>query len=220
MTNEVTMRYLFLLCILTLPLYYEAFAQSGNNDPVHRLENYFSTHDPERTYLQFDRPYYAAGDTIYFKAYVTQGGRHKLSGLSEVLHVDLINTKNKIDQSIILRRDSGVCWGDFALPDSLPAGNYRIRAYTRLMLNLGDLDFFDQPISIGSLIKRNVPDTGTKQPRYGIRNKADVQFFPEGGTLVEGVQTKMAFKAIGANGLAIDVKGVILDKRSKQVLLI
>jgi len=204
-----------LFCTLTSCTGYGAFAQTYN--VVDKLKNYFSIYDPEKAYLQFDRPYYAAGDTIFFKAYVTKGGDHKPSGLSGVLHVDLINTENKIDQSITLRLDSGVCWGDFALPDSIPAGNYRIRAYTQWMLNLGELDFFDQPIPVGSLLKRSVPDSGMNQPQPAIKNKADIQFFPEGGTLVEGIATKVAFKAIGRNGLATGVKGILLDKANKPV---
>jgi TonB-dependent SusC/RagA subfamily outer membrane receptor len=212
------MRRILLFYTLTLSFYHGAFAQSYSYDfnIPNKLKNYFSTYDPEKAYLQFDRPYYAAGDTIFFKAYVTEGGYHLLSRLSGVLHVDLINTENKIDQSIKLRLDNGVCWGDFALPDSLRTGNYRIRAYTEWMLNLGELDFFDQPVPVGSLSKQNVPDSRVKDPMLA-RNKSDVQFFPEGGTLVEGIKTKVAFKAIGTNGLAIDVKGVIVDKGNKQI---
>jgi TonB-dependent SusC/RagA subfamily outer membrane receptor len=209
------MKKILLFCTFTIYIGYRAFAQSYH--AVDKLKNYFSIYDPEKTYLQFDRPFYAAGDTIFFKAYVTQGGDHKLSGLSGVLHVDLINTENKIDQSIKLRLDSGVSWGDFALPDSIPTGNYRIRAYTQWMLNLGKLDFFDQPILVGAIMKRSVPDSGTEQQLPAITNKPDIQFFPEGGTLVEGIQTKVAFKAIGKNGLAIDVNGVLVDKSNKQV---
>ena len=79
------------------------------------------------------KPYYAAGDTMYFKAYVTMGQRHLPSQISGVLHVHLLNTKSKIDRSIKLQLDSGIAWGDFALPDSLPKGNYRVRAWTQWM---------------------------------------------------------------------------------------
>lgn len=40
---------------------------------------------------------------------------------------------------------------------------------------------------------------------------ADVQFFPEGGSLVSGVRTKIAFKAVAPDGLGTDVKGTITD---------
>ena len=196
-----------------------AFSQlySAEAHVVDQLKNFVSTYDPEKAYVQFDRPYYAAGDTIYFKAYVTQGGRHKLSISSGVLHVDLINPENRIEQSIRLRLDSGVCWGDFALPDSLPTGNYRVRAYTQWMRNLGELDFFDQNMYVRSISKQHVPDQLIKQTGHGKINNADLQFFPEGGNLVEAVETKLAFKAIGKNGLSIHAKGVILDKGNMPV---
>ncbi|MGH7238150.1 MAG: hypothetical protein ACREGF_06455, partial [Candidatus Saccharimonadales bacterium] len=45
----------------------------------------------------------------------------------------------------------------------------------------------------------------------------DVQFFPEGGSLVNGNDTKIAFKAVGADGLGTDVKGFVVDDLGKQV---
>jgi len=49
------------------------------------------------------------------------------------------------------------------------------------------------------------------------QSAADVQFFPEGGQLLNGVRAKVAFKAIGINGLGIPVKGVVVDNEHKVV---
>ena len=115
-----------ILKLLLLTALLSPAARGQGNDAskkiTDQLSRFEANHPTEKAYLQFDKPYYAAGDTIYFKAYVTAGEQHKLSSLSGVLHVELINTKNKIDQSIKLHLDSGLAWGDFALPDSLPAG--------------------------------------------------------------------------------------------------
>ena len=48
-------------------------------------------------------------------------------------------------------------------------------------------------------------------------SNTDVQFFPEGGNLVKGNDTRIAFKAVGADGLGADVKGVVIDDSGNQV---
>jgi TonB-dependent SusC/RagA subfamily outer membrane receptor len=196
----------FSLSLSSLPAYCQ------NSPIVSKLKAYSSNHTPEKVYLHFDKPYYATGDTIYFKAYVTLGERHQLSALSGVLHVDLINTANKIDQGIKLQLVEGAGWGDFTLPDSLPPGNYRIRAYTRWMLNEGN--FFEQTIPIGSVHVQKVPESSTAKTVIG---KPDLQFFPESGQLIAGLPAKVAFKSIGANGLGLNVNCSVTDNSGKLI---
>lgn len=181
-----------------------------------RWQKYSEAHITEKAYLHFDKPYYAAGDTMYFKAYVTAGGQHQLSPWSGVLHVDLINKANKISRSINLQVNNGLAWGDFALPDSLAKGNYRVRAYTNLMRNNGDEDFFNQVIPVGSVLSSKVPETNTSNA-VPATDKPDMQFFPEGGELVNGIKSKVAFKAINSSGAGINVKGVIVDSDNKEI---
>jgi hypothetical protein len=188
---------MFLYCFI-------AYGQSG--------DNFIKTLNREKTYLHFDKPYYAIGDTIYFKAYVTLGPKHKLSDLSGVLHVDLIDPTNKIAQSIKLKLANGLAWGDFTLQDTLSGGNYRIRAYTRWMLNEDNI--FEQTIPVGSVHAQKVAVNNTVKT---VIAKPDLQFFPEGGQLIAGVLSKVAFKAIGVNGLSTDAKGTITDNMGKIV---
>src|SRR6185312_1211884 len=188
------------------------FNSSQTGQPVSKLTTFLTRRSAEKSYLHFDKPYYAAGDTIYFKAYVTLGEKHRLSDLSGVLHVELLNTKNKVDQSIKLQITDGVAWGDFALTDSLPAGNYRVVAYTQWMRNDGN--YFERTIPVGSLQGR-IPESGIHSKP--VNEKADLQFFPEGGQLVTGVTSKVAFKAVGINGLGLNVTGVITDNTGAEV---
>ncbi|HWZ15762.1 MAG TPA: TonB-dependent receptor plug domain-containing protein [Mucilaginibacter sp.] len=196
----------------------QAYCQNGSGKYASLwLRRYLIDHPAEQAYLHFDKPYYAAGDTIYFKAYLTLGEKHELSNLSSLLHVDLINTKSKIDQSIKLQLQEGVAWGDFTLPDSLPPGNYRVRAYTQWMRNEGDGAFFYQTIPVASIANNRIPESIARHPAQIPVNKADAQFFPEGGNLTAGIRSKVAFKAIGSNSLGIDVKGVITDNENKEI---
>lgn len=183
---------------------------------ISKLIAFLNTHNAEKAYLQFDKPYYVAGDTIYFKAYVTQGERHQLSNLSGVLHADLITPDDKIARSIKLQLINGLAWGDVFLPDSLPKGNYRVRAYTRLMRNQGDAAFFERVIPVGSAEMQKIAENMPAGSRANEK-KADVQFLPEGGSLVSGIKSKIAFKAIGADGRGVNVSGVVLDNENKEI---
>ncbi|WP_244214259.1 carboxypeptidase regulatory-like domain-containing protein [Pedobacter jejuensis] len=56
----------------------------------------------------------------------------------------------------------------------------------------------------------------TFQLKNAIINK-DAQFFPEGGNLIAGLTSKVAFKAVKSDGLGINAKGVVSDNDGKQV---
>ncbi|HEY8930103.1 MAG TPA: hypothetical protein VIM55_12970, partial [Mucilaginibacter sp.] len=187
-----------------------------------RLAEYYATHPTEKAYLQFDKPYYAIGDTIYYKAYITLGPEHKLSALSGVLNVELVSPDNKITRSEKLLITAGTTWGDFALTDTLKGGNYRVRAYTNWMRNEGEDSFFEQIIPVAGY-----PMKGTSENKIipnkiagavKTLNKTDVQFLPEGGSVVTDNYSRMAFKAIGTDGLGKDIKGTITNDEGKEVI--
>lgn len=202
--------------VLCFPFTCLAQADTTGNPVLQKFEMYSAAHLTEKVYLHFDRPYYAAGDTMYYKAYLTLGATHALSALSGVLHVALIdNDSNKALRSEKLQVTNGVAWGDFALPDTLTHGSYRIRAYTNLMRNNGDASFFEKDITIVPV--RNKKDIPVNVVATAKPAKPDIQFFPEGGTLVNGIASRIAFKAINTNGLGIAVKGEIVDHAGKGI---
>lgn len=191
-----------------------AFCQVTNdlvNQLTTNLKNYTAQHIAEKAYLQFDKPYYAAGDTLFFKAYVTAGEQHQLSNVSGILHVDLIGPANHIEQKELVQLSNGLGWGDMALPDSLTKGNYRIRAYTQYMQ---PGDYFDQQLAVGSVKNNVVYENTIPMPQSA---QGDVQFFPEGGNLVTDIRTRIAFKAIGTDGLGANVTGVVVDNDNKVI---
>ncbi|HVV54375.1 MAG TPA: TonB-dependent receptor plug domain-containing protein [Mucilaginibacter sp.] len=211
------MRKIFYSLVLLVFLFHSPAYCQGNGGNV--LQNIISklkvlSNDRiiEKAYLQFDKPYYAAGDTMYFKAYVTLGEHHKPSNLSGILHVDLISPENIIIHSIMLQLGNGVAWGDFAIPPALGQGYYRVRAYTEYMRNTPQY-FFNKIIPIGSA--SNFTANASEDTHQAL--KPDLQFFPEGGDLIEGLTSRVAFKAIGTNGMGIGAKGVVIDNTNTQV---
>ncbi|MDP4262393.1 MAG: TonB-dependent receptor plug domain-containing protein [Bacteroidota bacterium] len=51
-----------------------------------------------------------------------------------------------------------------------------------------------------------------------VLNKIDLQFMPEGGTLVNGIATNIAFKALNENGKPADIKGEIWDNEDNKIM--
>ncbi|RKR85613.1 TonB-dependent SusC/RagA subfamily outer membrane receptor [Mucilaginibacter gracilis] len=286
------------------------FAKFDDDDIIKKIAtqlNAWTLAQPqEKVYLHLDKPYYAVGDEIWFKAYVTAGDKHQLSTISGLLNVELINSEDSIKKQLKVPLTYGLGWGSIKLTDSLKEGNYRIRAYTNWMRNAGDEYFFDKTIQVGNSISNTVftkvtynyasqnnqqkvsaiinyadidgkPYTGkdvsyevqldnrtitkgkgitddkgninlsfvnntptfksgsittrfklnAKQepvvktlPIKATSAKVDVQFFPESGNLVAGVRSKVAFKAVGADGLGVDIKGAIFDTENNEIVKI
>ena len=117
---------------------------------IKKLDEYTTKFQQEKVYLHLDKPYYAIGDDIWFKAYILNSKTQAPSEISKILYVELINEKDSVKKLMKLPVMGGITWGDFKLTDSLGEGNYRIRAYTNYMRNFGTDFFFDKTIKIGN----------------------------------------------------------------------
>src|ERR1700761_7624141 len=82
---------------------------------IAQYEKWSGNYPVEKVYLQFDKPYYAAGDDMWFKAYVTLGPKHQLSAISGNLIVDLIDNRGSVKQSVRIPVINGLAHGDLAL---------------------------------------------------------------------------------------------------------
>ncbi len=108
------------------------------------LATYRAQYAAEKVYLTQDKPYYAAGQTIWLKGYVRDAASLRPSTKSGVLYVQLVNAENKPVEQLQLKAVNGTAAGAIALPTALPAGNYRLVAYTQWMRNFGEESFFNQ----------------------------------------------------------------------------
>ena len=71
-----------------------------------------------------------------------------------------------------------------------------------------------------ALIDLSIKEEGLtfeKQFQVPLKEELDLQFFPEGGSLVEGLESRVAFKATGTDGLSREIKGVIKTGDGKVV---
>jgi hypothetical protein len=163
----------------------------------------------ERIYVQFDRPYYNSGETIWFKAYVFSGNQPSL--FSNTLYAELIDEKGKVLQRKTIPVLGAGGASDFALPDTMRSSLVYIRAYTPWMLNFDSSFLYLKPIRIIGA-QANKADKTKKEPVVSL------QFFPEGGDLVEGVESRVAFKATDDQGFPVAVKGDIVDSKTQKII--
>ncbi|GAB2806046.1 hypothetical protein [Ferruginibacter profundus] len=175
----------------------------------------------EKVYLHTDRNFYAGGDDIWFKAYLVNGQSNYPVSTSNTLYTELINPAGIITARQVIRIDSGYGVGDFKLDDSIAGGNYRIRAYTNWMRNFGNHFIFEKQILI-----KNVPGVNKKNelPQKNRDNVTSslpgysIQFFPEGGSMVEGIASLVSFKATDINGNGVDAGGAIVSGNGDTVV--
>lgn len=302
----MNLKKIYFILLLLFTVSFSALSQTDTtslNTIISKTAKLANDYPYEKVYLHFDKPYYAIGDTVWFKAYITID-IHQPSPLSKVVYVDVINSKDSLVQTLKLQVTAAAALGHITLSSPLyKQGNYRFRAYTNWMRNFDAAYFFNKTIAIGSVDKQistNMAVSAITQSNNtkvtarisykdptgkpyankkvswkvvsnddenidkskgttdangvlvvsfstnktsalntsalitdieyadyksltntfslkGATNKADIQFFPEGGDLINGVTSKVAFKAIKPDGLGADVKGTIIDNTGAKV---
>jgi len=173
----------------------------------------------EKIYIQFDKPNYYAGENIWLKAYLLNASTHKPETASKIVYVEIINPSLKIIETKTIKITDGGGDGYFQLSPNLDSGEYIVRAYTNYMRNFNSAYFFRKKIYIKALKDKNIPDTPANSNTV-IAQKPDIQFFPEGGYMVNGFENRVGFKVVDINGEGIDVEGVITDNTGREILKI
>ena len=178
----------------------------------------------EKVYVHCDRSYYAAGEDIWFKAYLLNAQTGLRINTSNVLYVELISPAAKIISREVISLQAGLGEGDFILPDNAASGNYRIRAYTNWMQNFNDLFIFEKTIQVAAepSVKSTVPEhyTPTIVNEFApVRPPGSnhIGFYPEGGNLVAGIQSQIAFKSVDYYGNSIAISGKVINANGDSV---
>ena len=224
MKKTATLAICLLLTLLLL-------SNRQDDDPVQQvvrhLTDYVTHYWQEKVYLHFDKPYYSTGETIWFNSYLVNAVTHHPEGRSGLLYVELIDPSDQIIDTQYLKVSEGAAPGSFTLPDSLLSGNYRVRAYTRWMRNFDSDYFFTKTFPVWSVDSTAIGEMVQQESQ--IENKSfvyedqrsliDLQFFPEGGSLIDGLVSLVAFKAVGPDGKSLPVNGTVVNQAQQEVAI-
>jgi hypothetical protein len=211
--TTVNMKRLTILLIFTACTLLTAVSQSRVDSVAYRALQVGRVMQQERVFLHFDNTAYYLGETIWFKAYVSFGNNDRPSVLSKVLYVELVAPEGYVVQTKKYKiGDDGSCYGEFELDPLLLSGYYEIRAYTRYMLNWDKSAVFSRVFPIFDKVNADNWDfKNMLDRRRGFREKgewvsaelpeATLEFFPEGGNLVAGLESRVAFELRGKDGI-------------------
>ncbi|MGQ7856552.1 hypothetical protein ACUN24_20135 [Pedobacter sp. WC2501] len=188
-------------------------AQIVDTTIAHQFSNYLTNNLQEKMYVHTDKESYLAGEMIWFKLYTVEAYTNRPINLSKIAYVELLDSENKAVLQAKIVMEGGNGNGYFYLPLSLRSGNFVLRTYTNWMKNFDVNYFFHKQLTIYNTLKADPPAI----PSATITTPA-IQFFPEGGNLVSGLISKIAFKAVDASGKPLQFKGAITDSRNDTLV--
>lgn len=226
--------FLFALCCLLTQLNAPVYANqpqsvSAEDMAIQYLTAQLRTFPQEKVYLHHDKPYYSAGDTIWFRIYKIHATLHQPMLYSRYIYVELINSDQQVVSRIKVRPENDLFYNQLPIKADISPGKYQLRAYTNYMRNMEEDYFFHKDIYIGNLIGSEQdfdPNIATRSKPAGTNKETraeksedpyDLQFFPEGGHLIVGNTQNIAFKAIDPEGWGTEVHGSILKNNQEEI---
>jgi hypothetical protein len=199
------------VCLLVFP---DVQAQTIETEKqlFQAFNQYRAQYVQERLYVHTDKNSYITGEICWFRIYCMDASFNRPSSLSKIGYVEILDKNNRpvIQEKVSLK--PGEADGSLVIPITLPTGSYTFRSYTSWMKNLGSECFFEKAIRIINPLNLQTDSSIAKIKRF------DIQFFPEGGNLVQNIQSKLAFRITDAYGRGIDCEGILLNGNGDTVL--
>ena len=199
---------LYPLIVILLIFHQVALAQQVPIDTLKkRFERYRINNPSEKLYVHTDQDLYLTGETLWFKIYYVDGAVHQPGDISKVGYVEILDGANRpvIQTKIALKNGQGN--GMLFLPATINTGNYRLRAYTQWMKNFEPEFYFHKNIGIVNTFRKLDEQKETAEEAQ----KINAQFFPEGGELVAGLKSRVAFQITDINGKGLQSEGFLLN---------
>ena len=147
---------------------------------------YAESFPQEKIYVQFDKNIYTPGETIWYKAYLLSG--IDPSPISKNFYAEFSDGSGVIIQKRTAPVVEASAAGSFDIPTGFKGNHFHFRAYTSWMLNFDTTFLFEKDIRI---VTKGADSSG----HSSYEAEEILQFFPEGGDVIAGLENNIAFKA-------------------------
>ena len=162
--------------LLGVLLYFSSLSAQTMQDTIIANFSLMERIPKEKLYLHLDKPFYGAGEKIWFKGYLVNAITHQNNAQSNFIITELINRSDSIVERKKIRRDSLGFHNAFTLPATLPAGDYYLRGYSNWMLNEDPDFFFSRNIKIGNSIDNTIVSSIEYQQEDDTHYTAKIKF--------------------------------------------
>lgn len=217
-TYKLIAGFLFFFLILFNKLPAQQTAQDRLDAFSARLIVAIRNQSRPQAFLTTDKSIFKTGESIWFNTLILNSVSQKVSTKSKYVFVDVVNDQDSVFASVLLDAAKQQLSSKISIPDAVPTGPYWLRAYTMQMI-LNDSDYCAvKPIYIFN----NGPDANNKisRPKNKSSVTADrpiVTFFPEGGSVITGASSVIAFSIVNNTGKPVSIEGVIKDNRDSII---
>jgi len=170
--------------------------------------NGYPPHD--EVFLHADRNFYSVGDTIRFQAYVRDRKSGRIETKSKSLFALLINENGQTVDSARFRIENSTASGWLKVRSSDKTGLHQIVAFTSEMMNYSaDYAFTSQVF-----ITKDSSILPGFEGKYNSKT-FELEFFPEGGTLINGIKQRVAYYGHFPQGSLKEFSGELYEDDTK-----
>lgn len=176
------------------------------------LDTYFLD-DREIIHVQFNKNLYLNNEDVAFKGYVFSKNNNAPHQSSTNIQLVIYNEQQEVVQKKLLYAANGMFSGGIHLDKSFKTGNYYFHFYTNWMNNFKEDDSFLQTIEIHNI---NEP-LNIKGSQLNYKT-AQITFFPEGGSIIDGINNSIGVKITDCNNKGIELNNILVfDSKSNEV---
>ncbi|MES2330663.1 MAG: hypothetical protein V4539_13755 [Bacteroidota bacterium] len=190
-----------------LALFSALFADKGFAQQVDSMMSVYADRSaPEKIHIHFDKTIYNKGETVWYKIYILQG--RDTTAASMNVYLEWYDADGKMIRQTVAPILLSTAQGSFDIPADYKGESLHVRAYTRWMLNDDPAFSYHRELAVYS---------NTTKPTRAAPKKTIVETFPEGGFLIQGLHTRVAFKATNQYGNPVFIKGVLMDDKNNTL---
>lgn len=193
---------IFLLTYTCLPCFCQ---QTVDEAWVTSINKEYAAFPSELIYLQTSKGIYETGEDLWFKAYQLSSQSFAFSNQSQTLYLQMINNKDSIVWQEKYPVENGMVFGHVYVSEKLADGDYFLEAYTRHSFHNDTTGIIS---SRKVRIVKNIAHDNQQSEDVG-KDSLRFDVFPEGGNLISGLPSRVAFKATNDKGYPVEVKGTL-----------